>query len=57
MRDIKNGDYCTLSGFLTSMCSESQQYKTEEVIVERETKQPIKPVTINITININFNKK
>ena len=57
MRDVKNGDYCTLSGFLTSMCSEPQQYETEEAIVERETKQPIKPVTINITINVNFNKK
>lgn len=49
MRNIKNGDYCGLSGFLTGMIFDSMEEDQTPVIVEE-------PKTVNITININLNK-
>ena len=49
MKNIKNGDYCGLSGFLTGMIFDEENKDQTPVIVEQ-------PKAVNITININLNK-
>jgi|GEM_PF-3053894 len=50
MRNIKNGDYCGLSGFITGMMFDDMRKENSRPVVVEE------PKTINVTININLNK-
>lgn len=49
MKNIKNGDYCGVCGFLTGMIFDGMNEDQTPVVDEQ-------PKAVNVTININLNK-